>query len=79
MPELRVCHQPPGTRTSDTTLHRLLVALLGIQVQVNAPLHAQLWDHHHHVSLARLQRTGVWAPTIVWMNAPPTNAYWQWA
>ena len=39
-PELRVCHQPAGTLPSDTRLHRLLVALLGIQVQVNAPLHA---------------------------------------
>ena len=55
------------------------MALLGIQVQVNVPLHAQLWDDHHHVSLARLQRTGVWAPTIVWMNAPPTDVYWRWA
>ena len=79
VPELRVCHQPPDTLPSDTRLHRLLVALLGIQVQVNAPLHAQLWDDHHHVSLARLQRTGVWAPTIVWMNAPPTDTYWRWA
>ena len=41
-PELRVCCQPPDTLLSDTRLHRLLVALLGIQVQVNAPLHAQL-------------------------------------
>ena len=79
VPELRVCHQPPDTLPSNTRLHRLLVALLGIQVQVNAPLHAQLWEDHHHVSLARLQCTGVWAPTIVWMNAPPTDAYWQWA
>ena len=38
-----------------------------------------LWDDHHHVSLAQLQRTGVWAPTIVWMAAPPTDAYWRWA
>ena len=73
--EFRVCHQPPDTLPSDTRLHRLLVALLGIQVQVNAPLHAQLWEDHLHVSLARLHRTGVWAPTIVWMNAPPTNTY----
>ena len=51
VPELRVCHQPPDTLPSDTRLHRLLVALLGIQVQVNAPLHAQLWEDHHHVSL----------------------------
>ena len=76
VPELRVFHQPKGTLPSDNRLHRLLVALLGIQVQVNAPLHAQLWDDHHHVSLAQLQRTGVGAPTIVWMAAPPTNAYW---
>ena len=78
-PELRVCCQPPNTLPSDTRLHRLLVALLGIQVQVNAPLHAQLWDDHHHVSLGQLQSAGVWAPTIVWMSEPPADAYWQWA
>ena len=27
----------------------------------------------------RARRTGVWAPTIVWMTAPPTATYWQWA
>ena len=43
VPELRVCHQPPGTLPSDTRLHRLLVALPGIQVQVDVPLHARLW------------------------------------
>ena len=79
IPELRVCRQPPGTRSSDTRLHRLLVALLGIQVQVDAPLHARLWSDHHHQSLAQLQLTGVRAPTIVWLAAPPTDAYWQWA
>ena len=79
VPELRVCHQPPGTLPSDTRLHRLLVALLGIQVQVDVPLHARLWSDHHHQSLAQLQLTGVWAPTIVWLAAPPTDAYWQWA
>ena len=71
MPELRVCQQPLDTLPSDTRLHRLLVALLGIQVQVDAPLHAQLWGDHHQESLARLQRTGVRADTIVWMAAPP--------
>ena len=55
------------------------MALLGIEVQVDAPLHAQLWGDHHQESLARLQRTGVWAPTIVWMTAAPTATYWQWA
>ena len=50
-PELRVCCQPLDTLPSDTRLHRLLVALLGVQVQANAPLHAQLWDDHQHVSL----------------------------
>ena len=30
--ELRVCCQPPNTLPSDTRLHRLLVALLGVQV-----------------------------------------------
>ena len=47
VPELRVCCQPPNTLPSDTRLHRLLVALLGVQVHVNTPLHAQLWDNHH--------------------------------
>ena len=79
VPELKVCQQPPNTLPSDTRLHRLLVALPGIQVQVNAPLHCQLWGDHHQKSLARLQHTGVWAPTIVRMAAPPTAAYWQWA
>ena len=76
-PELRVCCQPPDALPSDTRPHRLLVALLGVQVQVNAPVHAQLWDHH--VSLDHLQSAGLWAPTIVWMSAPPADADWQWA
>ena len=67
MPELQVCCQPPDTLPSDTRLHRLLVALLGVQVRVNAPLHAQL------------QSAGVWAPTIVWMSGPSADTYWQWA
>ena len=74
-----MCCQPPDTLPSDTRLHRLLVALLGVQVQVNAPLHAQLWDDHHHVSLGQLQSARVWAPTIVWMSEPPADAYSQWA
>ena len=43
---------------SNTQLHRLMEALLGIQVQVNAPLHARLWDDHQHVPLdiSRAQR-----------------------
>ena len=63
--ELRVCCQPPDALPSDTRLHRLLLALLGVQVHDNAPLHAQLWDNHHHVSVDHLQSAGVWAPTIV--------------
>ena len=39
VPELRVCRQPPGALPSDTRPHRLLVALLGIQVREYAPLH----------------------------------------
>ena len=78
-PEPRVCQQPPGTLPSNTRLHRLLVALLDIQVQVDAPLHAQLWGDHRQESLAQLQRTGVRAPTVVWATAPPTAAYWNWA
>ena len=78
-PEPRVCQHPPGTLPSDTRLHRLLVALLDIQVQVDAPLHAQLWGDHRQESLAQVQRTGVRAPTVVWTTAPPTAAYWNWA
>ena len=37
-PELCVCCQPPHALPSDTRLHHLLVALLGVQVQVNAHL-----------------------------------------
>ena len=74
VPELRVCRQPPGALPSDTRLHRLLVALLGIQVQVVVPLHAELWSDDHHQSLAQLQLTGVWAPTIVWLAAPPDRS-----
>ena len=74
-----MCCQPRNTLPSDTPLHRLLVALLGVQVQVNAPLHAQLRDDHHHVFLSQLQSAGgVWAPTIVWMYEPLADAYWQW-
>ena len=64
-PELRVCCQPADALLSNTRLHRLPVALLGIQVQVNAPLHARLWDGHEHVLLGQLQGTGVQTPTIV--------------
>ena len=39
-PQLRVCCQPPDVLPSGTKVHRLLVALPGVQVQVNAPLHA---------------------------------------
>ena len=39
----------PGTLPRDNRLHCLLVALLGVQVQVNAPLHAKLWDDQHHM------------------------------
>ena len=74
-PELRVCCQPPSTLPSDTRLHRLLVAFLGVQVQVNAPLHAQLWDDHQHASLGQLQSAGVWAPTIVRLAELPADAY----
>ena len=47
-PELPVCCRPPDTLPSDTRLHYLLVPLLGVQVQVNAPLHPQLWDNHRN-------------------------------
>ena len=70
--------QPPDALPSDTRLHRLLVALLGVQVVANAPLHAQLWDYHHHVSVDHLRSSGVRAPTNVWMPAPPADTYWQW-
>ena len=66
--EVRVCCQPRDTLPSYTRLHRLLVALLGIQIQVHAPLHAQLWDNHQHVSLGQLRSAGVWVPTIVWLS-----------
>ena len=78
-PELRVCCQPLGTLPSDSRLHRLLVALLGVQVKVNTPLCARLWDNHQHVSLDQLQAEGVWAPAIVWLPAQPAEAYWRWA
>ena len=41
-PELWVCCQPRDAMPGDTRLHRLLVALLELQVQANAPLHARL-------------------------------------
>ena len=62
--ELRVCYQPPYAPPSDTKLHRHLLALLGVQVQVNAPPHAWLWADHQHVPLDQLQGTGVHGPTI---------------
>ena len=77
--ELRVCCQPPGTLLSDFGLHRLLVAFLSVQVQVNATLHAQLWDDHKYVFLGHLQEAGVWAPSIIWLSAPLTEAYLHWA
>ena len=76
-PELRVYCQPPDAPPSDTRLHRLLVALLGVQVQVNAPLHARLWDDHQHVLLDQLQGTGVRIPTIVsWGCKPDIQRCW---
>ena len=51
------------------------MALLDIQLQVDAPLHAQLWGDHRQEFLAQLQRTGVRAPTVVWTAAPPAAAY----
>ena len=56
-----------------------LVALLGVQVQVNAPVHAQLWDDHQHASLGQLQSARVWAPTIVRVTDQLAHTYWQWA
>ena len=53
-PELRVCCRPLDAMPSNTRLHRLLVALLGVQVQANAPLHARLLADHRHVSLEHL-------------------------
>ena len=75
MPELRVCCQPAGAMPGDTRVHRLLVAPLGAHVQVNAPLHAQLWEDHQYVSRGHLQGTGVLVPTIVWLPGPPAVAY----
>ena len=77
-PELRVCRQPPDTLQSDNRLHRLLVALPGVKVQVNAPPHAQLGDDHQHVSMDQLQSAGVWAPTIVWLSVQLSDTYFQW-
>ena len=54
------------------------MALLGVQVQVDAPLHAQLWDDHQYVSLAQLQEAGVLAPPIC-LSAQRTGVYWRWA
>ena len=72
-PELRVCYQPSDTLPSDTRLHRLLVALLGVQVEVNAPLHTQLCDDHQQGALNQLHSARVRAPTIVWLFEPPVD------
>ena len=76
-PELRVCCQPRDALPSDTRPHCLVVALLGGQVHMNAPLHARLWDDHQHVLLNHLQGKGVRAPTIVWLSGQPMAACWQ--
>ena len=57
---------------SDARLHRLMVALLGIQVEVNAPLHTRLWDDDQHVPVEHLRGTKLLAPTIVGQSGPPT-------
>ena len=44
--KLGVCCQPPDALPSDSKLHRLLLALRGVWVQVNALLYARLWDDH---------------------------------
>ena len=74
-PEFRVCCEPPDAMPSNTRWHRLLVALLGVQVPVNAPLHTRLWEDHQHVSLGHLWVTGVLALAGVWLSGPPTAAY----
>ena len=71
-PALKVCCQTPDAMPSDTCLHHLLVDLLDVQVQVDAPLHAWLWEDHQHVSLHRCHGTGVIVPTIVWLFGPTT-------
>ena len=65
-PNFRVCCHPPNTMPSDSRLHGILVALLGVQVHVDAPLHAGLWAIHQRVSVDHFHVTWLHAPTTVW-------------
>ena len=69
-----MCCEPPGALHGDIRLHRLLVALVGVQVQANAPLHVSLRDDHQHVPVEHLQGMGVLATTIIWLSGRLTTA-----
>ena len=56
--ELRVCFLAPSALLSNTSLCRLLMALPRVQVQINAPLYAQLWHDYHYVSTCGAQGCG---------------------
>ena len=62
---LPVCEQPVQDLPSVTRLHRLLVGLLEVQVQVEPPLHACLHEHLRVAMLPQLQAAGTQGPTMV--------------
>ena len=49
VPEPRVCHERPDSMPSDTRLHCLVLALLGLYVQVQTLLQDRLWADHQHM------------------------------
>ena len=53
-PELQLSCRPPDMMPSDTQLHHLVVAVLGVLAQVIALLHTQLWEGRRHVSLCHM-------------------------
>ena len=63
---LPVCEQPRQALPSNPRLHRLLVSLLDIRTQAEAPLHLCLQDVLRVTTLPQLQATSTEDPTMVW-------------
>ena len=75
---LPVCEQPMNDLPSDTCLHRLLVSVVDIHMQVELPLHACLQEHLRVATLPQPQASGTEGPTMVWHRTPPRDRNWEW-
>ena len=71
---LPVCEQPMNSLPSDTRLHRLLVSILDIHLQVEPALQVELPLHVH----PQLQDGSMEGPTMLLHRVPPGHRYWEW-